>query len=71
MKIMNAGDFGQTIKNRRRELGYTQDYVSYITGLSKSFISNLENGKATCELGKSIELANLLGIDCIMNSRGV
>lgn len=35
-----------------------------------SFISDLERGKATAEIGKSIYLANLLGMDLCMENRG-
>ena len=36
---------GNVIRSRRKELKYTQGYISEITGLSVSFISDLENGK--------------------------
>lgn len=70
MKIDSVKDFGTVIKNRRRELGYTQQYLSDFTGISVSFISDLENGKTTIELGKALYLASLLGIDCTLQSRG-
>ncbi len=69
MKITNGAEFGEAIKERRKELGYTQVYISEVSGLSASFISNLENGKSTAELGKAIQLANLLGLDLIINKR--
>ena len=50
-------------------MGYTQAYLAEVTGFSTSFISNLENGKVTAELGKAIFLANLLGLDVEMNER--
>ena len=55
---------------RRKKLGYTQKYISDVTGISASFISDLENGKSTTEIGKAIYLANLLGIDVVLNERG-
>lgn len=70
MKINNSADFGIALKKRRKELGYTQRYLSEFTGFSISFISDLENGKSTAELGKAIYLANLLGLDVEVNSRG-
>ena len=70
MKINNSSDFGIALKKRRKELGYTQRYLSEFTGFSISFISDLENGKKTAELGKAIYLANLLGLDVEMISRG-
>lgn len=68
-KINDTSDFGAEIRRRRRELHYTQAAVSELTGISISFISDLENGKATTELGKAILLASLLGIDITMTPR--
>jgi y4mF family transcriptional regulator len=70
MKIFDAADFGKTVKERRKELGYTQKYLSDFTGYSTSFISELENGKQTIELERALRLANLLGIDVLMEERG-
>lgn len=70
MKILNSKDFGYAIKQRRKELGYTQAYISEFTGCSVSFISDLENGKSTAELGKSLMIANILGISVETISRG-
>ena len=70
MKITDSQTFGEAIKNRRKEMGYTQKYISEYTGFSISFISDLENGKSTAELGKAIFLANLLGLDINATSRG-
>lgn len=68
MIINNSEEFGKFIQKRRKELGYTQG-LAEVSGLSASFISNLENGKATAELGKAILLANLLGIDISVEKR--
>ena len=69
MLITNVEEFGKAIKNRRKELGFTQSYVSEFTGLSISFLSELENGKKTAEMGKAIQVANILGLDIEMKSR--
>ncbi len=68
-KISNSKDFGNAIKNQRKAKGYTQQYISDVTGLSVSFISNLENGKQTTELNKAILVANLVGLDVLFNER--
>ena len=62
--------FGTAIKNKRKKLGYTQKYISEFTGISVSFLSDLENGKKTIELDKALKIANLLGLDVEMNERG-
>ena len=67
--ITDAHGFGQALRQRRKELGYTQAFLSEFSGFSVSFISDLENGKATVELGRAIRLANLLGLDCALTPR--
>ena len=47
MRITDAKSFGAMLKTRRKQLGYTQAYISEMTGLSVSFLSELENGKKT------------------------
>ncbi len=70
MKITDAASLGNIIRSRRKELKYTQGYISEITGLSVSFLSDLENGKPTAEIGKTIEVINLLGLDILVEARG-
>ena len=70
MKITDAASLGNAIRLRRKELKYTQGYISDITGLSVSFLSDLENGKPTAEIGKTIEVINLLGLDILVEARG-
>ena len=70
MKIYSPEEFGAALRRRRRKLGYTQAFVAAATGFSISFISDLERGKATAELGRALRLANLLGLDLELTERG-
>ena len=67
--ITDAKEFGDALRQRRKDLGYTQAFLSEFSGFSVTFISDLENGKSTAELGKAIYLANLLGLDCSLTPR--
>ncbi|MCH4014282.1 MAG: helix-turn-helix domain-containing protein [Solobacterium sp.] len=69
-KVNNAKDFGQALRRRRKEKHYTQQDIAEAACVSTSFISDLENGKPTCELEKAIYIANMLGIDTILHPRG-
>lgn len=69
MKILNCKEFGAACKKRRKELGYTQRYLAEASGLSTSFISDVENGKATVELGRAMQLAKLIGMDLFLENR--
>ena len=70
MKVNNTKELGKMIRQRRKELGYTQGFLSEYSGLSASFISNLENGKKTAEIGKVMFLLSLLGLDMELKPRG-
>ena len=70
MKVTDVSSFGNKLRERRKELGYTQAYVSEVSGISVSFLSDLENGKETVELGKALYLSNLLGLDLELKERG-
>ncbi len=70
MKIMSSSDLGAAIRVRRKELHYTQAFLSEFTGLSVSFISDLENGKPTVEFEKALTLVNILGMDLFAEVRG-
>ncbi|MBQ9032123.1 MAG: helix-turn-helix transcriptional regulator [Parasporobacterium sp.] len=69
MKILDTNGFGKVVKERRKKLGYTQKYINEVSGISTSFLSDLEKGKKTIELGKAIYLANLLGLDLELKER--
>ena len=70
MKITNSCDFGMVIRKKRKAMGLTQTALAEFTGLSASFISNLENGKETCELEKALYVVNILGINIEFTERG-
>lgn len=70
MKITNSSDLGIVIRKRRKELGYTQQFLSDFTGLSVTFISQVERGKTTAEIEKTIQLINTLGLDLLIQERG-
>ena len=70
MKITDSKSLGQAIRERRKELNYTQSYLSDFTGLSVTFISDLERGKPTAEIEKTIRLINILGLDLLVERRG-
>ena len=70
MQVHDSISFGQVIRNRRQDIADTQKYISEITGFSMSFLSDLENGKATCEIGRTLHLMNLLGLNINVEERG-
>jgi y4mF family transcriptional regulator len=70
MKIIDSKSLGVIIRERRKELNYTQAFLAEFTGLSVTFISDVERGKTTAEIGKVIQLLHILGMDILVERRG-
>lgn len=70
MRIFEAKQFGEAIRSRREKLGYTQTEVADACGVGIMFVSQLERGKETAQLGKALRVANMLGIDVTLSDRG-
>ena len=68
MKIRSVEELGEAI-TRRKELHYTQAFLAEFTGFSVSFISDVERGKATAEIGKTLQLLMILGLDLSVERR--
>jgi len=63
-------DIGALVRARRKALGYSQARLADLCGTGTRFISDLENGKATIELGKALTVLSALGIDMEASIRG-
>jgi transcriptional regulator with XRE-family HTH domain len=53
--------FGDRIKQRRLELGWTQDTLAQKAGISKGFLSDLENGKRGVNAETLLDIGRVLG----------
>ncbi len=53
---------GDRIKKRRLELGWTQDVLAEKAGISKSFLSDLENGKRSVGADKLLDIGRVLSL---------
>lgn len=59
----NKKMIGQTIKKQRIEKKKTQLEVAENTGISRSYLSDIENGRYMPSVGTLIKLASFLEID--------
>jgi transcriptional regulator with XRE-family HTH domain len=57
-----ASAFGQLIRRSRKALGLSQDELVLATGVGRRFLIELESGKASCQLGRSLVVARALGL---------
>jgi transcriptional regulator with XRE-family HTH domain len=54
--------FGSSIRTRRKALNMRQDELALATGVGRRFLIDLEAGKPTCQLGRSLLVADALGL---------
>ena len=61
-------DLGRLVKRERKAMGLTQAELALTSGTGLRFISDLENGKPTCQIGKTLTVLKTLGIRLTMSS---
>lgn len=69
-KIYTPQNLGRVVRFRRKELKATQATVAGLAGVGHRFISELERGKTTVELGKTLLVLQRLGLDIVISPRG-
>src|SRR5215510_5276335 len=57
-----ASAFGSLIRSRRKALRMRQDQLALAAGVGRRFLIDLEAGKSSCQLGRSLMVAETLGI---------
>lgn len=67
--LHTPAQLGAALRAQRKAQGLTLEQLSGLSGLGMRFLSELERGKATAELGKTLEVARLLGLDCYLLPR--
>lgn len=70
MLITTVAEIGNLIREERVRQGLTQADLAGISGVGITFISQLENGKATVEMGRVLNVLTMLGVDLIAERRG-
>ena len=61
--ITSPGDLGKIIREARKSQELTQLDLADVAGVGITFVSQLERGKVTVELGRPIQVLTALGID--------
>ena len=60
---MTAKELGMIIQKTRKTQGMTQPQLAMACGTGVRFIVELEAGKETCQLGKALLVAQMLGLN--------
>lgn len=69
-QIQSVTEFGSVIREERRRQNLTQTDLAEYCGVGINFVSEVERGKPTAEMGKALRLAEMLGLDINIERRG-
>jgi y4mF family transcriptional regulator len=59
---------GKLVKKERKAMSLTQAELALTSGTGMRFISDLENGKPTCQVGKTMTVLKTLGMRLTLSS---
>jgi HTH-type transcriptional regulator/antitoxin HipB len=62
MRIRNTEDIGNYLRDQRHEAGLTQTDLAARAGVSRRWLSDLEAGKPTTEVGLVLRVVGALGL---------
>jgi len=68
MKIKTTQQLGASIRERRKSLRITQKDLAMTSGTGLRFIIDVEKGKATCQIGKTLQVLQSLGLTLDLSS---
>lgn len=69
-QITTPAELGELIRQRRKQAGLTLHEVSGLAGVGIRFLSELERGKPTSQLGLTLKVMQLLGLELSVEPRG-
>lgn len=58
-----AIQFGLKLRNKRKELGISQDKLALLAEIDRSYAGRIERGEVNITLEKAYQLAEVLGCD--------
>jgi y4mF family transcriptional regulator len=70
IKVNNAKELGAIVRERRKDAGLTLKEAAGLAGVGIRFLSELERGKPTLQLGLVLEVLQLFGLELHVGSRG-
>lgn len=70
MNTKSPEQLGVAIRARRRQLKVTQKDLAMTCGTGLRFIIDLEKGKQTCQIGKTLQVLQALGLKLQISNPG-
>ena len=68
-RIETAEDIGRAVRRKRKDQKVLQEKAAGLSGVGTKFLSQLENGKDTAEIGKILQVLRTLGLELYIYPR--
>jgi HTH-type transcriptional regulator / antitoxin HipB len=62
-RVATPEQLGGIIRLKRKEIGMRQEVAAGMSGVGTKFLSQLENGKETAELGKTLQVLRKMELE--------
>jgi HTH-type transcriptional regulator / antitoxin HipB len=66
---MTPTTLGQLIRKARKNIGLKQRDIALLANTGIRVISDMERGKATCQIGKILKVINVLGLEIDIHAK--
>ena len=66
--IQDCAELGRKVRELRRAQKVTQAQLAGLANTGTRFVSDLENGKETCQIDKMLRVIDALGFDMLIRS---
>lgn len=67
--VATAADIGMAVRKKRKEDGLTLADAAALSNVGYRFMSDLENGKETAQVGKVLKVLTALGLNMTIKAR--
>lgn len=70
LTVLDPGTLGAAVRAARKRHGLTQVELAGLAATGPRFISDLERGKPSTELGKALDVLAVLGLRLVLEEAG-
>lgn len=68
-EIKTTQALGQLMREARKSQGLTQEQLASISGTGRRFVLDLESGKESCHLDKTLRVLTMLGFELYLRQK--
>ena len=68
-QVSTVADIGRLVRHKRKQLGVLQEDAAGLSGVGTKFLSQLENGKKTAEIGRVLQVLKSMGLEVFIYPR--